>query len=1250
MHISLLSMRIEIRNLALADSSGTRMAGIDQLVIDLSPAALLRRVLIVEEVLIDHPWAQLELDTNGRFSLLNALTTDSSPPDSVIQSPKPAKTSKPFTIKLKDLDIVRGTIRFATTKDSLSLHAQGLSINAKGETGTLSGEVGIKIDTLTLDKNKLQTSLRKFAFNTHMQNMNIDTVMLYFITNNSSFSLRGKASDLTKDPKIAFTLKSSFSLSELSPFVGFNNNSFSGLAVLDIGISGNVSNPDAVIDLSYSGGTIMGRSVDLLHMKNVLHNKIIELDPLLVRTPEGSITVSGTIDAKAVFPNGFLSAPASFQKFLYRFDVAASDLQLKTINPSISGIATLSAALSGNGIQPDSLFTKVELSAAIDSLQLDTSSSPLPVNVSLSSTVACGEAMVSSLTAMAGTSVIDLSGMYGISSGKIGASIQVIIPQLDELACFIGADSLAGSASLSLIAQGTVRHPQVTVNIHADTLQAGSTRIGNLVLDALLSDNGMAYIHNLSVQNRSSHLDLKGSTRVLCDGKPLPVDQMNFACSLSSQHLAIEDFIDSIRGNVSINADLNGTVNNPEGSVRLLVNDLYAAGQPVKEIRLDAQIEERQINLQPFLITLQEEQQLTATGAISLSDSFNIELQGRNVHLNSITALSSMDSLDGIVSLDATAYGTFTNPSAKAKIAVKDIRKGALSLEDVLLDIDLRDHNASVDGHVIGDITATYNLKTADFSTNLTINNLSLKPYLSLTGQNLDGTLSTSLQISGNVTVPKETMGQFSISKLFLTYDSIPIITTDNIHISLDKGSYSVPDFNMVLAGEGSISGRGYGKIDGSHDIIIDAMIPLTVLRHFVPDIPDIAGALAIDATFNGSAQAPILNASILLKDIGMSLPGLNGRLHGLNGQILANNQSVRIKSLKGNIDDGVFNVNASLKLDDFKPSDITADIDFKALPFGVPDMLDCVFDGKLKLSGNPDTSQFTGMLTLLEGVYFQDVVINPLSGFGKRKRKIAAPPKEQNTPYLKNLGLDIGIRSYSPFQVDNNLAQLSIVPDLQLTGTIATPVMNGRAKVEEGTITYQKKIFTVQRGVIDFINPYAIEPEVEISGVVPVRNVEIKIDISGPPDDLMFKLSSDSTDLQEKDLLSLLVVGKTPSELLGETTTGNAEQSNQQMLASLVASTFGEDVKKATGLDMLKVETGDTDNDNSDRIAVTLGKQLTKRLGTSYTLISENGKFFPRTTAHYKLLQNLGIAVYQDYQDTKGTFGGELQFSWEKR
>lgn len=76
----------------------------------------------------------------------------------------------------------------------------------------------------------------------------------------------------------------------------------------------------------------------------------------------------------------------------------------------------------------------------------------------------------------------------------------------------------------------------------------------------------------------------------------------------------------------------------------------------------------------------------------------------------------------------------------------------------------------------------------------------------------------------------------------------------------------------------------------------------------------------------------------------------------------------------------------------------------------------------------------------------------------------------------------------------------------------------------------------------------------------------------------------------------------------------------------------------------MFEIETG---GETSGRIAVTVGKQLTRRFGTKYTVESDNGEILQRATAEYRLFQNL---YFTGFQDTRGVYGGAIRFSGEKR
>ncbi len=177
-------------------------------------------------------------------------------------------------------------------------------------------------------------------------------------------------------------------------------------------------------------------------------------------------------------------------------------------------------------------------------------------------------------------------------------------------------------------------------------------------------------------------------------------------------------------------------------------------------------------------------------------------------------------------------------------------------------------------------------------------------------------------------------------------------------------------------------------------------------------------------------------------------------------------------------------------------------------------------------------------------------------------------------------------------------------------------------------------------------MSPYKIEPAIDIESEVQVRTWTIYLNISGTPDNLELKFTSNPYE-EDGDILSLLLFGKTTRELIKEEG-GGTSQSTAQMLAEMISATFGDDVKDATGLDILDVETqGDAGEQSNDRIKVTLGKEFSRRMLIKYALESKNGEIGQRAIAEYKFLESIFLS---GFQDSRGIFGGELQFRLEFR
>ena len=367
--------------------------------------------------------------------------------------------------------------------------------------------------------------------------------------------------------------------------------------------------------------------------------------------------------------------------------------------------------------------------------------------------------------------------------------------------------------------------------------------------------------------------------------------------------------------------------------------------------------------------------------------------------------------------------------------------------------------------------------------------------------------------------------------------------------------------------------------------------------------------------------------------------------LHDFNGRVVMTADSVVVQDLAGKWETGEFRVSGRADLDRFRFVGADVRLEANAVPLEVPNVMDALVDADIRFSGGESASQVRGRLVLLEGVYYKDMNLGLLSiarGAMARRRKVAPTPKQKENRFLANMDLNVGISRRQPFLVDNNLARIEIQPDLRITGSAARPLLSGRAEVlPGGTIEFQKKTFVVQRGVIDFLNPYKIEPKLDIRSESKIKRWTVYLHISGVPDELEFELSSTPHE-EQGDIISLILFGKTTKQLVEG---GGSTQTPAQMVAELVGSTYGDEIKRKTGLDIFRVETGSDGDDASEAITVTMGKHLTRRLTVLYSLETESGEFSSRMAAEYKLFERFLAGAFQD---TSGEYGGELTYRIE--
>jgi translocation and assembly module TamB len=376
-----------------------------------------------------------------------------------------------------------------------------------------------------------------------------------------------------------------------------------------------------------------------------------------------------------------------------------------------------------------------------------------------------------------------------------------------------------------------------------------------------------------------------------------------------------------------------------------------------------------------------------------------------------------------------------------------------------------------------------------------------------------------------------------------------------------------------------------------------------------------------------------------------MTVPGLFQKLHHMNGGVRITSSAIVLDDIKGMLDTGKFEFNGTVGLDRYQPSKIGLKLIVDNLPITIPDVLDVRLSSELDVQGSPEKSLIKGDVVLLEGTYDKDVRLNLAESIGQKSREELLVTPKTPWPIFDNMALDCRISYREPFVVDNNIALLTIKPDLNINGTVNRPLISGRAEVESGTVYFQRNEFNVKKGILDFINPYKIEPTIDIQSETKIREWTVFLKIFGTPDALEFNMTSDPPE-REEDIFSLLISGKTTQELIARE--GGSSLSPKQMLADVLSESVQKDIRDATGLDVVDLEYNEAkDAESSDEVRVTLGKELSRRVTVKYDVQTKNASVIRKVITEYKFLEKL---IMNAFQDTEGNYGGGIQFRLEFR
>jgi len=260
----------------------------------------------------------------------------------------------------------------------------------------------------------------------------------------------------------------------------------------------------------------------------------------------------------------------------------------------------------------------------------------------------------------------------------------------------------------------------------------------------------------------------------------------------------------------------------------------------------------------------------------------------------------------------------------------------------------------------------------------------------------------------------------------------------------------------------------------------------------------------------------------------------------------------------------------------------------------------------------------------------------------------------------LARIDLDLDLVLLEPWQFDTNLLKLQGRPvgSFKVLGTAAHPGLRGRMDLLPGgrlTNLLPAGDIVLERGSIDFTDPRAFNPVLNLQGRVDVSPYVVNLTINGSLDQLSMSPTS-TPSLRQDEIVAILIdpsIASTIGTASGPTSSQSAmsaglASTTSGLLTTLTIAGFQERVRKLFSLDRVNVAVGSSSTGTAET-RVTVGKSISF-LGGAPILFNYKKSGNDVTTSG-QVEWRLGNLVIQLGASSSSTSGlspsGEIRHTW---
>lgn len=324
--------------------------------------------------------------------------------------------------------------------------------------------------------------------------------------------------------------------------------------------------------------------------------------------------------------------------------------------------------------------------------------------------------------------------------------------------------------------------------------------------------------------------------------------------------------------------------------------------------------------------------------------------------------------------------------------------------------------------------------------------------------------------------------------------------------------------------------------------------------------------------------------------------------------------EQLTLQELKGTLNGGSVTAEGTITSKQSTFDDFNLKMRVQDVFFDYPAGLKSSSSGDLTFTSQDDFLVVGGTVRIQESSYRDDfTVTGQLMNFLKSQ---GFEEEVEPNPFLDRIRFNVAVRTVTPLQVQNNVANIEATGNLRLVGTVNEPSVTGRITLNEGgEIILNNRSYFLDRGTITLTDQTRIRPELDLQAQTKVDEYQIILELTGTPDKLTTTLRDESQILTERQIISLLLTGKTDTDTpdTGANGASTAGSTMRTQALSLLAGQAGEqltrEARQALRLSTFRIDPGMIQSESETAgPRLTLGDDITSKLGILYSMSLEGG------------------------------------------